>query len=132
MIPHTNNPAIPCARCGDLDGCHLPGKIRTNRLSLEEIWEQHAAWSRDTFGSDQERGPIGPLKHLAKEVQEALADPFDLEEYADLVFLIFDACRRAGFSLEQLRLALNEKLKVNRARQWPRNVAADQPTEHVR
>lgn len=28
-------------------------------------------WSQKTFGSDDERGPIGALKHLAKEAKEA-------------------------------------------------------------
>lgn len=32
------------------------------------FWERQAEWSEKTFGNDTERGPVGPLKHLALEV----------------------------------------------------------------
>jgi len=66
------------------------------------LWEDIAGWSRKTFGSDQERGPIGPLKHLAKEANEAIAEPGSLVEYADCLIILFDATRRAGFSCQEL------------------------------
>lgn len=109
----------------------MPAKIRDNRLSLAEFWDAHAEWSQATFGTDAERGPVGPLKHLAKEVQEALSDTSSLEEYADLLFLVFDATRRAGFTYEDLRAAVNGKLKVNMARKWNKPTS-DEPVEHVR
>lgn len=121
----------PCAACGDLDGCHLPGKLHRDGLTLEDFFHAQAAWSQATFGKDSERGPAGPLKHLAKEVKEALANPTDLMEYVDLQFLVFDALRRAGFTLEQLRHGCNVKLKINQARQWPK-ASSDEPVEHVR
>jgi hypothetical protein len=43
-----------------------------------------AEWSQATFGPDNERGPIGPLKHLAKEVAEVMQDPTDLMEFRRL------------------------------------------------
>ena len=98
---------------------------------LNEFWVELSEWSQATFGADGERGPIGPLKHLAKEVQEALADPGDLIEYADLLFLVFDATRRAGFSFEDLLAACWRKLAINRARTWPKP-SSDEPVEHVR
>lgn len=110
----------------------MEANLHFNNLSLEEFWDAHAEWSQATFGSDQERGPAGPLKHLAKEVNEALANPTDIEEYADCLFLIFDATRRAGFTYEDLRIAVNEKLKVNKARKWQKPTNADEPVEHVR
>lgn len=100
-------------------------------MSLERFWGELADWSQTTFGPDAERGPTGPLKHLAKEVQEALADPSDVFEYADMVFLVFDAARRAGFSFEHLESAVWRKLRINRERKWgPRT--GDEPIEHVR
>lgn len=121
----------PCSTCGDLDGCHMPAKIRDNRLSLSEFWDALSEWSQATFGSDQERGPQGPLKHLAKEVQEALENPLDAEEYVDCIFLVFDAARRAGFTYEQLRRFCNEKLKINKARKWGKP-SPTEPVEHYR
>ena len=103
----------------------------TDILSLEEFWTHLSVWSQATFGEDKVRGPQGPLKHLAKEVQEALSEPYDLEEYADLLFLVFDATRRAGFSYEELCLAITFKLNKNRARKWPKPTT-DEPVEHIR
>jgi hypothetical protein len=100
-------------------------------VTLERFWGEHADWSQKTFGSDIERGPEGPLKHLALEVQECLANTGDLEEYADLILLTFDACRRAGFDYSDLTLACYRKLSKNRERKWPKT-SPDQPVEHIR
>lgn len=99
--------------------------------TLRMFWHSQAEWSRATFGSDTERGPQGPLKHLAKEVQECLADPSDLMEFVDMQLLIFDAARRAGFTFEQLVKGCWEKLEVNKARKWQKPTT-DEAVEHVR
>lgn len=98
---------------------------------MRNFWYALADWSQSTFGSDRTRGPVGPLKHLAKEVQEVLAAPNDLEEYADMLFLVFDATRRAGFCYDELLAAARAKLLKNKARQWP-TLAGDEPVEHIR
>lgn len=130
MEAHSMSEA-PCSACGDFDGCHLPIRIRNGTLSLREFWDQHAIWSQATFGSDQERGPSGPLKHLSKEVEEALSDPTDREEYADMLFLVFDSCRRAGFTYDDLLEAVNAKFIVNKGRKWGK-ASLTEPVEHVR
>lgn len=80
------------------------------------IRQRHAEWSQTTFG---DVGPIGPLRHLSKEALEAAAEPDDLSEWADMQFLLWDAQRRAGISDGEITAAMEEKLKVNMARQWP-------------
>lgn len=80
------------------------------------IRQRHAKCSEETFGSV---GPVGPLKHLSKEALEAAAEPDDLSEWADIQFLMWDAQRRAGISDAEITAAMEEKLKVNMARQWP-------------
>lgn len=80
------------------------------------IRQRHAEWSEKTFGNV---GPVGPLKHLSKEAPEAAAEPDDLSEWADMQFLLWDAQRRAGISDGEITAAMEEKLKVNMARQWP-------------
>ncbi|EBC7288751.1 DUF550 domain-containing protein [Salmonella enterica] len=80
------------------------------------IRKRHAEWSDSTFGNV---GPVGPLKHLSKEALEAAAEPSDLSEWADMQFLLWDAQRRAGISDGEITAAMEEKLKVNMARQWP-------------
>lgn len=80
------------------------------------IRQRHGEWSDKTFGNV---GPVGPLKHLSKEALEAAAEPDDLSEWADMQFLLWDAQRRAGISDGEITAAMEEKLKVNMARQWP-------------
>jgi predicted house-cleaning noncanonical NTP pyrophosphatase (MazG superfamily) len=99
--------------------------------TFEDFWRHLSDWSQATFGSDSDRGPVGPLKHLAKEVQECLEDPTDLEEFVDLQFLVFDAARRAGFTLPQLVQALWKKLDKNRQRKWG-PPTANEAVEHIR
>lgn len=82
----------------------------------EKVRREHAEWSQATFG---DVGPVGPLKHLSKEALEAAAEPGDLSEWADMQFLLWDAQRRAGISDGEITAAMEEKLKVNIARQWP-------------
>lgn len=82
----------------------------------EKVRREHAEWSQATFG---DVGPVGPLKHLSKEALEAAAEPDDLSEWADMQFLLWDAQRRAGISDGEITAAMEEKLKVNMARQWP-------------
>lgn len=82
----------------------------------EQVRREHAEWSDKTFG---DVGPVGPLKHLSKEALEAAAEPDDLSEWADMQFLLWDAQRRAGISDGEITAAMEEKLKVNMARQWP-------------
>ncbi|EDW2528586.1 DUF550 domain-containing protein [Salmonella enterica subsp. salamae] len=80
------------------------------------IRQRHAEWSDATFG---DVGPVGPLKHLSKEALEAAADPSDPLEWADMQLLLWDAQRRTGISDGEITAAMEEKLKVNMARQWP-------------
>lgn len=96
-----------------------------------EFAEAQAEWSQATFGTDAERGPIGPLKHLAKEVQEALANIEDPMEYVDCFFLVLDASRRAKIPANRLLELAFEKLEINKARKWSKPTS-DDPIEHDR
>lgn len=82
----------------------------------EKVRRDHAEWSDVTFGNV---GPVGPLKHLSKEALEAAAEPGDLSEWADMQFLLWDAQRRAGISDGEITAAMEEKLAINKTRQWP-------------
>lgn len=82
----------------------------------EQVRSEHAEWSQATFGNV---GPVGPLKHLRREVLETIAKPHDLIEWADMQFLLWDAQRRAGITDEQITQAMIDKLAVNKQREWP-------------
>lgn len=98
---------------------------------LIALSRDQSEWSQATFGTDQERGPLGALRHLESEARETQAAPNDSEEYADCFLLILDAARRAGLSPLQLIEAAQRKMVVNRERSWPKPVD-DHPVEHVR
>lgn len=101
---------------------------------ISRLYTEHSEWSQKTFGSDDERGPVGPLKHLAKEAKEA-AEATDrdelLKELADCFLLLLDANRRGKFTVRDLIRASLEKMEVNRNRKWPAPTK-DEPVEHVR
>lgn len=110
--------------------------------ALVDLAADHARWSQSTFGSDEERGPLGPLDHLKKEAEEAKVAwimNHDIggdrgivaEEFADCFLLVLDAARRAGIKSLDLIRAAGEKLEVNKARQWSKP-QPDSPVEHVR
>lgn len=98
---------------------------------LQTLIREQAKWSQATFGSDLDRGPIGALKHLAKEVNETLEKPRDRTEYADCFLLVIDAARRAGITFGDLVEASADKLEVCKQRQWG-TPNGDEPVEHVR
>ena len=94
----------------------LPEETGSSLQLRNLIRQRHAEWSQATFG---DVGPVGPLKHLSKEALEAADEPEDLSEWADMQFLLWDGQRRAGISDGEITAAMEEKLKVNMARQWP-------------
>lgn len=98
---------------------------------FQTLVHDQAEWSQATFGSDKTRGPLGALRHLEKEAREAQESPTDPEEYADCLLLILDAARRAGISPPALVDAAQQKMIINRQRNWPKPVD-DTPVEHLR
>lgn len=100
---------------------------------LEALWSAQSEWSQRTFGADALRGPVGALRHLQRECDEAIADPADIVEFADCLILLLDATRRAGHTLDGLVSAAERKAAINRARTWPTPPDVDdgQPLEHV-
>lgn len=103
----------------EYEGCEVRRVPDEKDASLQLrnlIRQRHAEWSEKTFGNV---GPAGPLKHLAKEAIEAADAPDDLSEWADMQFLLWDAQRRAGICDAEITAAMEDKLKVNIARQWP-------------
>ena len=97
---------------------------------FHDFAEDHAEWSDNQFGLPSVRGPEGPLKHLQKEVKEALAQQNDVSEYADCLLLVLDAARRAGFNSHMLLDAAITKLHINIHREWPKLQDPNLPVEH--
>lgn len=106
----------------------LIGKIWYSDTSIKGIFNAHGQFSNITFGI---RSPEGPLKHLAKEVQEAIEAPDDFEEYADMQLLLWDAFRLAGGAPDQLITECKRKLKINKKRKWG-PINKDGFAEHIK
>jgi dATP/dGTP pyrophosphohydrolase len=100
----------------------------------EDVWGETERFSDKAFGPASFRGPLGPLKHLEKEAREAQEATGDIEEYADCLLLVFDATRRAGFTIYDLFDAAEAKVEKNKTRKWPEWRGADPniPLEHDR
>ncbi len=120
-------------RIEDLFGKVLwPPEGRKPPPTIRQLWDDHAEWSQETFGSDTELGPIGALKHLQKEADEAMDDPSDVMEYADMLLLLIDSARRAGHTWDGLVNAADEKLHtVLKSRTYPKPKDGE-PSFHVK
>ena len=65
-------------------------------------------------------GSIEHLKKLKHEADEAIAEPKNLVEYADILLALFGAAYKAGFTYEQLLEASEGKFKIVQKRNWKR------------
>jgi hypothetical protein len=94
-------------------------------------------WADETFGTVEERGPVGALRHLALEAEEAAKkyeagdrDGF-MVELADCQMIWWDAIRRARVKDPEVLAACHLKLQVVKRRAYPRPVG-DDPAENIR
>ena len=93
---------------------------------------QQRIFSTRTFGP----GPrtAGIIDHIKKELREIEDDPLDLDEWIDVIILGIDGAWRAGYTSEEIPIALAAKQLKNELRDWPdwRAVGTDQAIEHIR
>jgi hypothetical protein len=100
-------------------------------IDADHLWHQRE-WSWTTFGPGNRTK--GVLDHIRKELVEIEEDPYDVEEWADLLILAFDGAMRAGHEPQDIINAVKVKQKVNEARTWPdwRDRSPDEAIEHTR
>lgn len=101
-------------------------------FDFEEYILDHIEWSQATFGPGARTE--GLLKHIRKELEEIEREPFDVEEWVDLIILAIDGAWRSGHGATDIVGTLQAKQEKNRRRRWPdwRAVGEDQPIEHIR
>lgn len=90
-----------------------------SKLDFSEFQREHGIWADSVFGKN--RTPEEPLKHLASEVEEIIADPTDLKEYVDAFLLLMDCSRLAGFDMDDIYFGAKEKFETNKVRNWVLN-----------
>jgi hypothetical protein len=77
---------------------------------------------------------MGVIDHIEKEIVEIKAQPYDLEEWIDIVILATDGAWRAGYAPDEIIEAWKAKNKKNRNRKWPdwRTAEPGKAIEHIR
>ena len=88
----------------------------TNRLTnyrLKMLFKSQADWIRQFNVSSP-----GCFKKLIEEATEAMEAPNDITEHADCLLVLFSAIALAGFQLDEVIKAAQQKHLVNLTRQW--------------
>ena len=98
-------------------------------VDLRQLWDAQRDFSERAFPGVT---PLAVLRHIESEVREAIEDPDDIREWADMLLLVIDGVRRQGFELEDLIRAAFVKLDVNEGREWPVLADKNLPVEHKR
>lgn len=87
---------------------------------MKELFNQIIEWQNETF---KKATSISKLAHLKKELKEleddlAFVRPQRRLEFADCFILLFGAASKDGMTYEEIVLAIEEKLKINKSRSW--------------
>lgn len=88
---------------------------KTLSSNIESLFDSIGNWSATAF---PDAGTIDHIKKLKDEADEVIKEPFDIEEYADCVIALFAGAWKAGITFNRLVEAVDQKLEVNKKRQW--------------
>jgi len=92
-----------------------------DKNSFESLFDRHKTFAEKTF---PESTAESSLKGLEREIKELRNEP-DINkkgiEYIDCLFYWADSFYRAGFSLKDMKLFMNQKLSINESRDWDKN-----------
>lgn len=85
-----------------------------------EQFTEVAKWQKETF---PDATALSKVAHLQQEVEELATDlltksPDRRLEFADCILLVFGAAASDGMSYEDICSAIDEKMKINKARKW--------------
>lgn len=98
--------------------------------TFSEYVFRHVEWSTKTFGprsiwaQDTER----VCRHIEKELKEIRENPYDCEEWIDVIILAIDGAYRSGHQPAAIASALQKKQLTNINRTW---VIPDDPTTPI-
>ena len=98
--------------------------------NLESIFEEHKKFSFEIF---KESTPESSLKGLEREIKEIRQEPDRHKkgiEYIDSLFYWVDSFNREGYSFDEMKLFMKEKLSINKNREWNKN--SDNSYSHVK
>lgn len=107
-------------------------KVKGDSFNLIPFLEDQREFSLKTFGPGS-RTKMN-IAHIKKELVEIEEDPFDIEEWVDVILLAFDGAMRHDATPRYLVGAICHKFEKNQQRDWPdwRTADKDAPIEHIR
>lgn len=95
------------------------------KKSFEELIQEHGQWADATFPKGTAMGAITHAKKKLKEVENAMwwneGTERVAEEFADVLGCVFDSMRRYRVSMDDLKVAFDNKLQINKGRSWKDN-----------
>ena len=106
--------------------------LNMKNFDLIKHLERQKSFSLKTFGPGFRT--TGVINHITKELEEIKNDPFDLEEWIDVILLAMDGAWRTGASPEQIAQMIEFKQTKNESRKWPdwKTLSETDPIEHVK
>lgn len=81
----------------------------------KRLYNSIGEFSKKTFSDS---GSVEHLLKLKQEADEAIKDPDNIKEYADILIALLGASYKANFTFEELMNATKDKLKVLKKREW--------------
>lgn len=99
---------------------------------MKELFKNWGLWARYQLPNQT---TIGKINHLIKETKELKASAeqgyVDIVEIADCFGLLFSICNIEGIGYDDMCNALENKLEVNKAREWPEVSSLDGTYHHI-
>ena len=94
----------------------------------KDTFETVVAWQKETFGKATAWSKLKHLEQELGELQEAITidsvtqsdetEKAMRHEFADCFFLLFGAAHACGLNYEDIDKLVNDKLEINRSRNW--------------
>jgi hypothetical protein len=107
---------------------------------LEELFTEHQNFAKDKFPKSTWESSLRGLEREIKEVELARGDYQVIDghetrkalglEYIDCFMYLLDSANRLGFEVDELRNLFEEKLQINKNREWTKN--KDDSYSHVK
>lgn len=98
---------------------------------LEQLFKEHQEFAIDKFPESTYDSSLRGLEREIKEVESARDDYYVIDgqenrrllglEYVDCFMYLLDSMNRVGFSAEELGELFEEKMKINKEREWKKN-----------
>lgn len=100
---------------------------------MEKLFKTWGSWASTQFPNQT---TVGKVNHLSKEVDELKESiekgKIDIVEIADCFGLLFSICDLEKIDYSRLKKAIEEKLSINKNRDWPKVPESDGSYLHIK